>query len=398
MKYDFDQVIDRTKTHSVKWDKDLLEEFFGSADLLPLWVADMDFLCPQPVIDAVEKKAEEGIYGYSWHKTPEYFDSIIGWMRRRHNWEVEKDWIVFSPGVVPAIDVIIRTFSNPGDKIIVQSPVYYPFFSAITNNGRQLLNNQLKLDNKKYVIDFEDFEEKAKDPLTKLFIFCSPHNPVGRVWSKEELEKLGDICLENDVLVISDEIHHDLILKGNKHVVFSTIKEEFIDISIICTAPSKTFNIAGLQNSNIIIPNKKLRELFTHGIVGQNGQMIPNAFSIVATIAAYSEGDEWLDQVMEYVEKNFHFLKAYLEEFLPDIEMIKPEGTYLAWLDFSKLGLTDEERREFLLNKAKVALDGGTMFGDGGEGFERINVACPRTILEECMNWIYKALKEEVKK
>ena len=397
MKYDFNKVIDRTNTHSVKWDKGLLKEFFGTEDVLPLWVADMDFQCPQPVIEAVKKKAEEGLYGYSWHKTPEYFDAITGWMKRRHNWEVEDDWIIFSPGIVPAINIIIRTFTIPGDKVIVQSPVYYPFFSTIRNNGRQVVNNRLLYENKKYAFDFDDFEDKAKDPLTKMFILCSPHNPVGRVWTKQELNRLGEICLEHEILVVSDEIHHDLILKNHTHQVFSEIKEEFKDISIIGTAPSKTFNIAGLKNSSIIIPNAKIRERFSNAISGQNSLGLPNAFSIVATIAAYNEGDEWLDQVMEYVEENFRFLKGYLEEYLPDIDMVKPEGTYLAWLDFSTLGMLDDDRREFLLKKAKVALDSGSVFGEGGEGFERINVACPRTILEECMNWIYKAIKAERK-
>ena len=395
MKYDFDKVIDRTNTHSVKWDKNVLKEFFETADILPLWVADMDFQCPQPVVEAIKKKAEEGIYGYSWHKTPDYFNSILGWMKRRHNWEIDKDWIVFSPGIVPAIDIIIRTFSIPGDKVIVQSPVYYPFFSAITSNGRQILNNQLKYENGKYTFDYEDFEKKTKDPLTKLFILCSPHNPVGRVWTKEELTRIGEICLENDILVVSDEIHHDLILKGNKHLIFSNIKKEFNDISIVCTSPSKTFNMAGLQNSNIIIPNEKIKERFDNGISNQNNLMVPNAFAIVATITAYNEGDEWLDQVMRYIEGNFEFLKAYLEDVLPDIKMVKPEGTYLAWLDFCSLGMSDEARKEFLLKKAKVALDSGSMFGEGGEGFERINVACPRIILEECMTRIYKAIKKE---
>ena len=395
MKYDFDKVIDRTNTHSVKWDKNVLKEFFETADILPLWVADMDFQCPQPVVEAIKKKAEEGIYGYSWHKTPDYFNSILGWMKRRHNWEIDKDWIVFSPGIVPAIDIIIRTFSIPGDKVIVQSPVYYPFFSAITSNGRQILNNQLKYENGKYTFDYEDFEKKTKDPLTKLFILCSPHNPVGRVWTKEELTRIGEICLENDILVVSDEIHHDLILKGNKHLIFSNIKKEFNDISIVCTSPSKTFNMAGLQNSNIIIPNEKIKERFDNGISNQNNLMVPNAFAIVATITAYNEGDEWLDQVMRYIEGNFEFLKAYLEDILPDIKMVMPEGTYLAWLDFGSLEITDEARREFLLKKAQVALDSGSMFGEGGEGFERINVACPRIILEECMTRIYKAIKKE---
>ncbi|MHA1552610.1 MAG: MalY/PatB family protein [Candidatus Heimdallarchaeaceae archaeon] len=329
MKYDFDKIIDRKNTHAVKWDKHLLEEFFGTSDVLPLWVADMDFQCPQPLIEAMKQKAAEGIYGYSWHKTPEYFNAVTGWMKRRHNWEVDKEWIVYSPGIVPAINVIIRTFSNPGDKIIVQSPVYYPFFSTIENNGRLIQNNQLLYENKKYTFDFDDFEEKAKDSLTKIFILCNPHNPVGRVWTLEELKKLGEICLENDVLVIADEIHHDLILPGYEHTIFTKIREEFNDITIVCTAPSKTFNVAGLQTSNIIVPNKKLREEFTHGISGRNSLGIPNAFGISALISAYNEGEEWLIQVMDYIEENFKFLNNYLKENLPDVYMVKPEGTYL---------------------------------------------------------------------
>ncbi len=394
MKYDFDKIIDRKGTHAIKWDKHLLEEFFGTSDVLPLWVADMDFQCPQPLIEAMKQKAEEGIYGYSWHKTPEYFDAVTSWMKRRHNWEIEKEWIVYSPGIVPAINVMIRSFTHAGDKIIVQSPVYYPFFSTIENNGRRIQNNQLVYENNKYLFDFDDFEEKAKDPLTKMFILCSPHNPVGRVWTKEELKKLGDICLENDVLIISDEIHHDLILPGYEHTVFSKISGDYNDHTIICTAPSKTFNIAGLQTSNIIIPNKKLLDTFTQGMSGRNSLGIPNAFGISSLISAYNEGEEWLEQVMKYVHENFKFLKTYLEEHLPDVHMVNPEGTYLAWVDFSSLGMNDEERREFLLHKAKVALDGGTMFGKGGEGFERINVACPRSILEECMDRLVNTLRK----
>ncbi|MBY9001957.1 MAG: PatB family C-S lyase, partial [Candidatus Heimdallarchaeota archaeon] len=290
MKYDFDKVIDRKETHAVKWDRYLLDEFFGTSDVLPLWVADMDFQCPQSVIDALKNKAEEGIYGYTWHKHPTYYEAIKGWMKRRHNWEIEDDWIVYSPGIVPAIKVIIRNFSNPGDKIIVQSPVYYPFFTAITSNGRQILNNQLKLVNDRYEIDFTDFEEKAKDPLCKLFILCSPHNPVGRVWTKEELLRMGEICLKHDVLVISDEIHNDLILPGEKHVIFSELSKEIENITIMCTAPSKTFNLAGLQMSNIIIPNEKIREQVNIAFRERNSLGIPNAFGLAALIAAYSEG------------------------------------------------------------------------------------------------------------
>ncbi|MHA1258230.1 MAG: MalY/PatB family protein [Candidatus Heimdallarchaeaceae archaeon] len=396
MIYDFDQVIDRTETHSIKWDKSFLQEYFEVSDVLPLWVADMDFQCPQPVIEVIKKKAEEGIYGYSWHGTPEYYDSIIYWMKHRHQWKIEKEWVVYSPGVMPAISVIIRNFTNPGDKIIIQSPVYYPFFSSITKNGRQVVNNQLMFSNKGYSFDFDDFEEKAKDPLTKLFILCSPHNPVGRVWTKAELKKIGEICLENEILVVSDEIHHDLVLSGKKHIVFSQISEEFQENSIICTSPSKTFNLAGLQISNTIIANERIRKNFEYGLSGKNHLSIPNAFGSEALIAAYQEGEEWLNQVLVYIEKNFAYLKSFLEENLSDVEMIKPEGTYLAWLDFKKLAMKDKERKEFLLKKAKVAFNSGVDFGPGGEGFERINVACPRVILSECLKRVNKAIKSEI--
>ena len=393
MIYNFDIEIDRSETNSVKWDKYLLEEFFETSDVLPLWVADMDFQCPQPVIDAMKRKAEEGIYGYTWHKHPDYYNAIKSWMKRRHNWEIEDDWIVYSPGIVPAIKAIIRNFTNPGDKIIIQSPVYYPFFSAIESNGRHVSNNQLIYANNRYEIDFEDFEEKAKDPLCKMFILCSPHNPVSRVWTKEELQRIGDICLANDVIVVSDEIHNDLILPGYEHTIFSKLSKEIEDITIMCTAPSKTFNIAGLQMSNIIVPNKKIRDQVIDALSAKSSLGLPNAFGLAALIAAYNEGDDWLDQVMTYVDENFKFLENYLKEHLPDINLVKPEGTYLAWVDFSALEISEDERKDFMLKKAKVALDRGTMFGPGGEGFERINVACPRSILKECMDRIVLALK-----
>ncbi|MFX0047230.1 MAG: MalY/PatB family protein [Candidatus Hermodarchaeota archaeon] len=394
MKYNFDKLIDRRDSFSLKWSSVALQKFFdkGDDDLLPLWVADMDFECPKPVVDAIIKEAEGRVYGYNWHIAPKYLDAVTGWMNRRHEWKVDPKWIVYSPGIVPAISMLIQTFSNIGDKIIVQPPVYYPFFSAVTENGRQLLLNQLHYENQKYSFDYEDFEEKAKDPLTRMFILCSPHNPVGRVWSREELKKLGDICLEHDILIIVDEIHHDLILPGNKHTIFSTISEEFEQKSITCTAPSKTFNLAGLQVSNIIIPNGKLRQSFIHTIANKNGIAGPNSFGIVAMIAAYNEGEDWLDQVISYIYSNFRFLKEFVEINLPDVKYIEPEGTYLAWLDFNSLGLNDENLKKFILNEANVALDEGKLFGSGGEGFQRINVACPKFILEETMQRIKKVL------
>jgi len=397
MKYDFDRLIDRDSSFSLKWSKQALQKFFKTDDddLLSLWVADMDFQCPQPVIDAIKKRANEEIYGYNWHETSTYYDSVIGWMHRKHGWNVDPNWIIYSPGIVPAIYMMIQTFSNIGDKIIIQSPVYYPFFSAITNNGRYVLINQLHYENKRYKFDFEDFEEKAKDPLAKIFILCSPHNPVGRIWTQQELKRIGEICLENDIMIIADEIHHDLILPGFQHTLFSTISEEFEQNTIMCTAPSKTFNMAGLQISNIIIPNEKIRESFNHTILHKNGIHVPNTFGIVAMIAAYNEGSDWLEQVLHYINNNFNYLKEFIETELPSVKFIDPEGTYLAWLDFNCLNFSDEELKNLMLKKAKVVFDDGTMFGPGGSGFERINVACPKSILENCMKRIINTLKFE---
>ncbi len=397
MKYDFDKLIDRDSSFALKWNKQAIQKFFKTTDddLLPLWVADMDFQCPQPVINAIKKRANEEIYGYNWHETLTYYDAVTGWMYRRHSWKVDPNWIVYSPGIVPAIYMMVQTFSNIGDKIIIQSPVYYPFFSAITNNGRQVLINQLLYENNRYKFDLEDFEKKARDPLTKIFILCSPHNPVGRVWTRQELKKIGEICLENDIMVIADEIHHDLILPGFKHTLFSTILEEFEQNAIICTAPSKTFNVAGLQISNIIIPNEKIRESFNHTILHKNGIHVPNTFGIVAMIAAYNEGSDWLEQVIHYINDNFNYLKEFIEKELPSVKFIVPEGTYLAWLDFNCLNLSDEELKNLMLKKAKVVLDDGIMFGPGGSGFERINVACPKSILEDCMKRIVNVIKIE---
>jgi len=396
MEYNFNRFIDRRDSFSLKWSKEALQMVFkkDDDDLLPLWVADMDFECPKPVVDALKKEAEGYVYGYNWHGTPKYLDAVTGWMSRRHQWKVDPKWIVYSPGIVPAINMMVQTFSNIGDKIIVQPPVYYPFFSAVTANGRKLSLNQLHCENQKYTFDFEDFEEKAKDPLTKIFILCSPHNPVGRVWTREELKKLGDICLEHDILIISDEIHHDLVLPGNQHTVFSTISEEFEQKTIVCTAPSKTFNLAGLQVSNIIIPNEKMRQSFINTIVHKNGIGVPNSFGIVAMIAAYNEGEEWLEQVLRYIDSNFEYLKDFIRSKIPIVKYIEPEGTYLAWLDFNSLGLNDEELKKVILNKANIALDGGKLFGAGGEGFQRINVACPKSILEEAMQRIKKAIDQ----
>jgi cystathionine beta-lyase len=388
MKYDFDKVINRTDHHSVKWDE--IETTFGSKDVIPMWIADMDFMSPKPLIKAIKKAAEHGIYGYT-SRPLSYYEAIINWMKKRHNWKVKKDWLAYSPGVVPAISLIIRTFSQPGDKVIIQTPVYYPFFRVIENNGRFVVSNPLKLENEQYVMDFEDLERKINDPRVKILILCSPHNPVGRVWNKKELIKLGEICLRNNIIVVSDEIHADILYEGYRHTPFASISEEFARNSITCTSPSKSFNLAGLRTSTIIIPNKKYYKVYNN-VLNSLSLNEDNVFGVVALEAAYRYGEEWLTQLLDYLSKNLRFLTKYLEERIPKIKIIKPEGTYLAWLDCRRLGLDTMGLRDFMVKKAKVGLDDGYWFGPGGEGFERMNIACPRSILREGLNRIEKAI------
>lgn len=390
MKYNFDEIIDRKGTNSAKWSKELLEQRFGDGELLPLWIADMDFKCPKPVVDALVERAKHGIYGYSERTSP-YYQSIINWNKRRNNWEIKKEWILFTPGIVSALNLLVQTFSFPGDKVIIQNPVYHPFNAAILNNGRHIQYNPLKHENGRYTMDYKDLEEKAKDPRVKIFILCSPHNPVGRVWTKEELTKLGEICIKNNIIVISDEIHSDLILKGYRYTPFATISEEFAQHSVTCTAPSKTFNLAGLQTSSIIIPNERLRADFSQPLES-NHITNPNAFGIVALRTAYNEGEEWLEQVLEYLNKNACFIEKFVEEKMPEVKYTKPEGTYLAWLDFAAIGKDEKELEIIIQKKAKVALDEGYIFGKGGERFERINFACPQSILEKALDRIEKAI------
>ena len=389
MKYNFDEVIDRTNYHSVKWDD--LETTFGAVpkDVLPMWVADMEFRSPQPVIEAIKKAAEHGIYGYT-SRPDSYYQAIIDWMERRHSWKVKKDWLAFSPGVVPALSFIIRAFTQPGDKVVDQPPVYYPFFRVIENNGCRVVNNPLKFSNKKYFIDWEDLERKIDDPRVKLLILCSPHNPVGRVWQKEELIILGEICLKHNIIVVSDEIHADILFKGYKHTPFASISPAFAHHSITCTAPSKTFNLAGLQTSTIIIPNKKYYKIYNN-ILDSLALDENNVFGLVALEAAYRDGEEWLEQLLAYLNENLEFLMKYFRERIPKIKVIKPEGTYLVWLDCRQLGLSTKDLNNFMINKAGVALDGGDWFGTEGKGFMRINIACPRSFLEECLKRIERA-------
>ena len=390
--FDFDQVIDRTKSNSAKWDKKVLEKGFGDPDLLPLWVADMDFKAPQPIIEKLVQTAEYGIFGYSI-LPPSFFESILSWFKRRYGWHIDKKWLSQTPGVIPALDVAVNAFCNSGDKVILQNPVYYPFYPVIENNGCRILLNPLKLSNNHYTMDFEDLEKKVKDPRAKMIILCNPHNPVGRVWTKEELKQLGEICIKNEILILSDEIHCDLIFPGYKLTNFATINDEFAQNSITCTSTSKTFNLAGLKISNIVIPNQKISQTFrnTQANLGVGG---PNLFAVAAMEVAYKHEicENWLDALLQYLEGNLIFLKSYIKEKLPQIKVIEPEGTYLVWLDFRELGLESKELEKFMRGKAKLALDEGYIFGKGGEGFERINIACPRSILEEALNRITEAI------
>lgn len=388
MKYNFDKII--KPIQSEKWCG--RKKIFGREDIVPMWIADMDFESPKPVVDAIVKRAEHSIFGYTFRPSS-YSESIINWFSKRYNWEIFKGWINYSPGVVPALSFIALSFSHPGDKIIVQSPVYRRFFEVITPNGRQVLDNPLLLKNGKYIIDFDDFEKKASDSRAKLFFLCNPHNPVGRVWTREEIIKLGRICIKNNIIIVSDEIHSDLIYKGYKHVVFASISEEFAQNSIILNSPSKTFNLAGLQTSIVIIPNKKYYKIYDNKIsslkVGRS-----NVFGLVALEAAYNFGEDWLKQLLEYLEENLKYLTKFFKERVPKIKVIKPEGTYLVWLDCRQLALNDLELREFMIEKAKVGLLEGYKFGQGGEGFQRINIGCPRSILKKSLERIEKAVNE----
>lgn len=368
----FDKIVDRLNTDNVKYD--LREAYFGKSDVLPMWVADMDFETPDFIQEAIRKRAWHPIYGYSFR--PEaYFTSIVKWVERRHHWKLEKDWILFSPGIVPALNMATLTYTKPGDGILVQPPVYFPFFSAVNNHNRKLIENQLVYQDGKYNIDFNDFEKKAKD--AKLFFLSNPHNPVGRLWTKDELQKMGKICVENDVIIIADEIHCDLVLPGYKYIPMASLSKEISAKTVTCIAPSKTFNLAGMATSSLVIEDEGLRKQFAQTIdhvhVGSG-----NLFGNVASIAAYTHGDQWLDELLNYIDNNFKLLGNFIEREIPDLQLIKAEATYLAWIDFSKTGLTDEEIKQKLLNEAQLGLSPGPVFGRGGEGFQRMNLATPK--------------------
>jgi cystathionine beta-lyase len=391
MKYDFDEIIDRKNTNSLKYD--FAPERGKPEGILPLWVADMDFRAPAEVLERLKQNVELGIFGYSEAKI-DYFEALYHWFKDGFQWEIERKWLVKTPGVVFAIASAIRAFTKEGEGVIIQQPVYYPFTEAVLENDRNLVISPLVLEGERYEMDFEDFEKKIVENNVKLFILCSPHNPVGRVWSKEELLRVGEICLKHNVFVVSDEIHCDFTYEGQKHIVFASLDERFAMNSIVCTAPSKTFNLAGLQVSNIFIPNRENKLKFIHA-VNQAGYSQVGMLGIVACQAAYESGREWLDQLKEYLEGNLSFVREFLKENLPQIRLIEPEGTYLIWLDFRELGLIEAEREELIVKKANLWLDSGLMFGATGEGFERINIACPRAILEKALHNLKDAMEEK---
>lgn len=386
---DFDRIIDRKNTRCLKYDFAVKRGM--PEDVLPLWVADMDFETSSYIEDALTERVKEGIFGYSDVQTP-YFEIIRDWMVRHHDWEPQEKWLIKTPGVVFALAMAVKAYTDPGDKVLLQQPVYYPFSEVITDNSREVVSNDLVLtEDGTYKIDFADFEQKIIANGIKLFLLCSPHNPVGRVWTKEELEKIGNICVKHGVTVVSDEIHNDFIWEGT-HTVFAGIKKEFADISVTCTSPSKTFNLASMLISNIFIPNQILRRKFRKEM-DRAGISQLSVLGLVATEAAYAHGDEWYAAMKNYVRDNIAFAKTYVEKNLPGVRMIDTQGTYLIWLDFRQMGLTVEELDHKIIYEAGLWLDSGKIFGKTGEGFERINVACPRAVLQEALDRIQGILQ-----
>lgn len=379
---DFDKLIDRRHSGSLKWDN--ADFLFGTDDVLPLWVADMDFPAPPPVLEAIRNRADHGVFGYPSLHFPA-FDALAGWLKKRHGWQTDTSWMISTPGVVTAISVAIQTMTCPGDKIIIQPPVYPPFSSSVQRNGRLLVENPLILENGRYRMDFNNLSRKVAE--ARMLILCNPHNPVGRVWSMEELKTLADICLTNNVIILSDEIHGDLIYPGHRHIPLAILGEEIAKHTITCVAPSKTFNTAGLYTSAVIIPNPVLRKDFAEGIqtlsIGNS-----NIFGITAMEAAYLHGEPWLEQLLPYLKSNADYLHESISYKTPKIKLQAPEGTYLAWLDCRGLGLDPESLASFFAKEAKVGLNNGVSFGTQGVGFMRLNFGCAKSVLKEAIDRI----------
>lgn len=377
MKYDFDEIIPRRHTNSYKWD--------GATDsnVLPLWVADMDFRTAPAITEALKQRVEHGIFGYT--RVPdEYYEAVTAWFKRRHGWDIRREWMIYTSGVVPAISAIIKALTGPGDKVLVQTPVYNCFFSSIRNNGCEVASSPLVYEDRTYRMDLEDLERKASDENTKVMLLCNPHNPAGRVWTREELTAVGEICIRHGVTVVSDEIHCELVYSGHRHIPFASISEDFLRHSVTCVSPSKAFNIAGLQIANIIAPDETMRRRIDKAI-NINEVCDVNPFGVIATMAAYNEGEEWLGQLLDYLWQNYLFLVEFCRTHLPDFPVARLEGTYLAWMDCRTLGIGSEELEQLLVGEAKLWLNAGTMYGAEGEGFMRWNLACPRSVLKQAL-------------
>nr|WP_294572646.1 MalY/PatB family protein [uncultured Romboutsia sp.] len=387
MSFNFNKIIDRTNNFSAKWSE--MNKNFGSNDLLPMWVADMDFLTAPCIMEALKDRLEQGIFGYTTRPSS-YNESIVNWLDNRFSWKIKKEWLMFSPAVITSISLLIQNLTQKNDKIMIQEPVYSPFHNIVELNERDLVISPLiKLDDGSYIMDYEDIEAKIKD--VKIFILCNPHNPVGRVWTREELTRLGQICLKHNVIVISDEIHSDIILKNHKHIPFASISKEFCKNTITCMAPTKTFNLAGLQSSFLVMSNPYYYEVMDRAFstldIKRN-----NAFSLVATEAAYNYGEDWLDELIKYIEDNVDFAIEYIKTNMPKLKVKKPEGTYLLWVDFNSLNVDEKDLKDALINKGKVALNSGSSFGIGGDGYYRINLACPRAMVLEALKRIEFAI------
>lgn len=388
MIYNFDEIIPRENTGSVKYD--FRRQFFGTNEVLPLWVADMDFRTPDFVVEAVKKRAEHELYGYAIQMQG-YYDAILQWCKNQYEWEIPRGWLNFSPGVVAGLGVAVQVFTQPGDKIIVQSPVYPPFFTVVENLGRQLINNQLQPIDGVYQIDF-DLLESQIDSRTKMLMLCNPHNPVGRVWTKEELEKLAAICEKHDLLIVTDDIHADLVFAPNQYTAIAKLSPEIAQRTITFISPSKTFNMAGLFTSVAVIPDAKKAKAYNNRLNDMH-MGFANVFGIVALEAAYKHGQDWLQQMLEYVWSNILFVGDFLQSNIPEITMVAPEGTYLLWLDCQSLNLNDDQLRDFMIKTAGLGLNDGYTFGPGGSGYQRLNVACPRSILEDAMHRLMNAVR-----
>ena len=385
--YNFDKVINRRNTNSVKFDADRVK---NDEKMIPMWIADMDFEVLPEIKEALMKRAEHGIFGYA-HPTDEYKEAVMGWMKRRHELDIEKDWIVCTPGVVTAIKLSVLAYTNEGDNIMMHKPVYHPFDSSVRSNDRNVVECPLNYNEGVYTCDFELFEKTIVENNVKMFILCNPHNPIGKVWSKEDLYQMGMICKKHNVLVVSDEIHMDFVYKGYKHASFYNVDESFKDMSIILTAPSKTFNLASLQTSNVFIANEELRVKYT-SLKSKVGVSDPNIFGLEACQAAYTYGDKWVDELVEYLKGNIDYMVNFFNERLPKVKVAIPEGLYLVWVNFNEYGMSKEEQEDFMLNKAHIWVNEGYVFGTGGEGFERFNIACPRSTLEKALSQLEEAL------